>query len=114
MNFLRRLYSFVQPKPTKYLSDSDWAVEHFPAEQHELAICVVHVLIEYLHVRLDDIKATTRFIQDLQMDDLEPMEVLTALEAAFAISIPVNETWNLETVSDLVQYLHAKVRADES
>jgi acyl carrier protein len=114
MNFLSWLNSFVQPKPMMYVSDSEWAVEHFPAEQREVAICVARALVEYLNIRLDDIKATTRFINDLQMGDLEPMEVLTALEAALHISIPVHETWDLETVSDLVQYLQAKVRAGES
>ena len=109
MNFLRWVSNLLRPKPAKYGSPLAWAADHFPVAQGDVAARVAEILVDQLNVRLDDLNGDTRFIQDLQMDDLEPMEVLAALEAAFRMTIPVEETASLETISDLVRYLDAKL-----
>lgn len=105
MNVVRWFSNLVQPKAAKYGSASDWGIEHFPSQQCDIAARVADVLVDCLNASLDDLSGTTRFIKDLRMDDFESMEVLTALEAKFQISISEADAQNLETVSDLVRYL---------
>lgn len=105
MNFLRWLEYLVRPTTVRYGSASDWAMDLFPVEQRQVAARVAEVLHDRLNVPLDDITEKTRFIKDLRMDDFEAMEVLTALEARFQISISEADAQNMETVSDLVRYL---------
>jgi acyl carrier protein len=48
---------------------------------------------------------------DLEMDDLEPVELLMALESDLAITIPEEEADRLQTVAGLIEYLHERVES---
>ena len=84
-----------------------WSASHFPDEQRSVAARVARILVEILGCGFDSLTPGSRFIEDLLMTDLEPVEVLVALEREFGVSIPAEDGERLNTIADLVRYLHA-------
>jgi acyl carrier protein len=91
-----------------------WATAHFPGPDHGIAAKVAEILVEQVGIGFDSLAPTTRFIEDLGMDDLEPVTVVMALEEEFGFSIPDADTALLATIADLVRYLHERVQAKAS
>ncbi len=50
----------------------------------------------------------TNFINDLNLDSLDMVEMLMKLEDEFDIEIPETETDNLKTLGDVIKYLDKK------
>jgi acyl carrier protein len=88
---------------------SRWVALHFP-EHERLAATVAEILGAQVGVGFDSLAPATRFIEDLGMDDLEPVEVVLALEEELGLSIPDSDCERLTTVGDLVRYLHERVQ----
>ena len=85
-----------------------WATHYFP--QHErVAAIVAETLVTQLGVSFNSLRPDIRLTEDLGMDDLEPAQVVIALEHEFALSIPDADCERLATVADLVRYLHERV-----
>lgn len=95
--------------PPMYVDASQWAAASFPMELNDIASRVADILVEELNVPLSDLRANTQFVADLKMTDLEPVEVLMEVEKEFHISIPPEDWQRLETIADLVHYLHPRV-----
>jgi acyl carrier protein len=55
----------------------------------------------------------TRFIQDLQCDELEPVELVMAFEEEFKIKISDSEAESILTIGDLISYLRSKTNNTE-
>jgi len=53
----------------------------------------------------------TDIVGDLRMDDLEPVELLMALEEELGIVIPEEDCEPLSKVGNLVEYLHRRLSA---
>jgi acyl carrier protein len=66
----------------------DWAAARFSPEQRLVAAVVAQLLCEQLSVGFAQLEPHTRFIEDLDMTDLEPVEVVMAIEEEFKIEIP--------------------------
>jgi acyl carrier protein len=58
-------------------------------------------------------RPNTRFIQDLQCDELEPVELVMAFEEEFKIKIPDSEAESILTIGDLIHYLRLKTNNTE-
>ena len=89
-----------------------WAASRFPGADRHVAAKVAEILVAQLGVSFDSLAPTTRFIEDLGMDDLEPAEVVMALEEEFRFSIPDADCERLVNIADLVRYLHERVQAN--
>src|SRR4051812_43735374 len=84
-----------------------WATHYFP--QHErVAAIVAETLFTQVGVSFDSLAPDIRLTEDLGMDDLEPAQVVIALEQEFALSIPDADCERLATVGNLVRYLHER------
>jgi acyl carrier protein len=55
------------------------------------------------------VKMETSFVDDLGADSLAVVELVLALEEAFEIDVPDEDTEKLRTFKDAVEYIGAKV-----
>jgi acyl carrier protein len=71
---------------------------------------VKKLIIEQLEVAPDKIKPEASFSEDLKADSLAVVELVLALEEAFKIEIPDEDTEKIKTVGDAINYIksHAK------
>jgi acyl carrier protein len=68
------------------------------------------IIIEQLEVAPDKVKAEASFSEDLKADSLAVVELVLALEEAFKLEIPDEDTEKIKTVGDAINYIksHAK------
>ena len=70
---------------------------------------VREIVCQQLDVDPDQVKMETSFVDDLGADSLAVVELVLALEEAFEIDIPDEDTEKLRTFKDAVDYINAKV-----
>jgi acyl carrier protein len=71
----------------------------------DIASEVKRIIKEQLDVEEDDIKPESSFIDDLGADSLGLVELVLAFEEAFEIDIPDEDTEQIRTVNDAVEYI---------
>jgi acyl carrier protein len=71
----------------------------------DIAAEVKRIIKEQLDVEEDDIKPESSFIDDLGADSLGLVELVLAFEEAFEIDIPDEDTEQIRTVDDAVNYI---------
>ena len=69
---------------------------------------IKEIIVEQLGVNEEDVQLETRFIEDLDADSLDAVEVIMALEEEFDIEIPDEEAENFKTIGDIVEYIEAQ------
>ncbi len=71
---------------------------------------VREIVCQQLDVDPAKIKMETSFVEDLGADSLAVVELVLALEEAFEIDIPDEDTEKIRTVQDAIDYIekHAK------
>lgn len=69
---------------------------------------VKEILVDELDLEANEIKLESRLLEDLDADSLDVVELIMALEDAFDMEIPDEDTANIKTVGDIVQYIEAK------
>ena len=69
---------------------------------------VMEILAEELGVDLDQIKMGSHLQDDLGADSLAVVEVIMAFEDEFDLKIPEEDTTQLATVQDIVNYIESK------
>ncbi len=50
----------------------------------------------------------TDFIQDLELNSFDIMNIISCFEDRFDISIPTRDVWQLHQVKDAIAYLHKR------
>jgi acyl carrier protein len=75
------------------------------AEGRDITAEVKKIIKEQLDVDEADIKAESTFIDDLGADSLGLVELVLAFEEAFEIDIPDEDTEQIRTVQDAVDYI---------
>ena len=63
------------------------------------------VVVEQLSVDANEVNAESRFIEDLNADSLDVVELVMALEEKFSIEIPDEDAEKIKTVNDVVAYI---------
>ncbi len=66
------------------------------------------LVAERLGIDEKDIKPGASFTEDLGADSLDLVELMMALEEKFGIEIPDEDTRELVTVQDVIDYLKSK------
>ena len=72
---------------------------------------VKEIICAQLEVSPEQVKPEASFTDDLKADSLAVVELVLALEQAFNITIPEEDTEQIKTVKDAVSYIqnhHAK------
>ncbi len=67
------------------------------------------IIAEELCVEQDRITLKADFLEDLEMDSLDVVEIIMSLEDEFGVEIPDDEIEGIKTVEDLVNYLANKL-----
>jgi acyl carrier protein len=70
---------------------------------------VREIVCQQLDVEPGQVKMETSFVDDLGADSLAVVELVLALEEAFEIDVPDEDTEKLRTFKDAVEYISAKV-----
>ena len=63
------------------------------------------ILVDQLGVDEDAVSMDSNFIDDLNADSLDIVELVMAMEQEFGISIPDEEAERIETVGDAVDFI---------
>ena len=66
---------------------------------------VKEIMAEQLDVDIDSITLDTSFINDLESDSLDIVELIMAIEEEFDIEVPDEEAEKISTVQDAVNYI---------
>ncbi|MDQ3327892.1 MAG: acyl carrier protein [Chloroflexota bacterium] len=65
------------------------------------------MVADRLHVSEDEITPDSKFVEDLNADSLEVVELVMALEDEFGVSIPDEDAEQMVTVKDAMDYIQA-------
>lgn len=74
----------------------------------ELQEKVVKLVSDATKVDTSNISANTNFVDDLNLDSLDMVELMMKMEDEFGVEIPEDETENLKSIGDVVNYLNSK------
>ncbi|WP_200810727.1 acyl carrier protein [Garciella nitratireducens] len=66
---------------------------------------VKEIIVEQLDVESEDVVLEASFIDDLQADSLDVVEMIMAFEEEFDLEIPDEDAEKIKTVKDVVEYL---------
>ena len=66
---------------------------------------VREIIAAQLEISMDKVKPEARFIDDLKADSLAVVELVLALEENFNIEIPDEDTEQIKSVGDAVNYI---------
>ena len=69
---------------------------------------VIKIVCEQLSVKVEDIKRTSSFADDLKADSLDVVELVMEFEDEFGITIPDVDYERIKTVGDAVDYIEEK------
>jgi acyl carrier protein len=104
ISWLKNLW-IVPPDPRLEAQAEDRARQHFTSFSPKIAPIVIRILVEQLGVGISELMPTARFVEELKADELEPVEIVMAIEEEFKISIPDHEAEQILTVADLIEYV---------
>ena len=68
---------------------------------------VQNFLVDQLGVDADSVNMQSNFIDDLNADSLDIVELVMAMEQEFNISIPDEDAEKIKSVGDAVEYIKA-------
>ena len=69
---------------------------------------VKKIVVDQLAVPENQVTEDARFIEDLNADSLDLVELIMALEEEFSAEIPDEEAEKLKTVGDAIKYIESK------
>lgn len=72
---------------------------------------VKEIICAQLEVSPEQVKLEASFTEDLKADSLAVVELVLALEESFSIEIPDEDTEQMKTVKDAVEYIKAHAAA---
>lgn len=72
---------------------------------------VINIVAEQLGVEKSEVTDTASFTNDLGADSLDVVEMVMALESAFEVEIPDEDTEKISNVQEAVSYLKLKLMA---
>lgn len=66
------------------------------------------IVVEQLGVSADEVKMESKFVDDLNADSLDVVELIMALEEKLGVEIPDEDAEKMTSVSDVVAYIDSK------
>ncbi len=81
------------------------------ANREEILEKVIQIVSDQMGVDRAEISAETSFVDDLNADSLDTVELVMELEDEFDMSIPDEEAEKLKTVGNAVDYVEKQLEA---
>jgi acyl carrier protein len=75
----------------------------------EIESKVKELICQQLEVSEDQLKAESSFVDDLKADSLAVVELVLALEQEFDLEIPDEDTEQIKTVKNAIDYIKSHV-----
>ncbi len=72
---------------------------------------VIQIIIDKLGVDESEVTREASFINDLGADSLDTVELIMEFEKEFDISIPDEESENIQTVGNAIDYLESQTNS---
>ncbi|MGB0453170.1 MAG: acyl carrier protein [Bacteriovoracaceae bacterium] len=69
---------------------------------------VIKLISDATKIEEGKIKLETSFVEDLNLDSLDIVELMMKMEDEFGVDIPEEDAEGLKTVQDIVSYLEKK------
>lgn len=69
---------------------------------------VINLISDATKIDKSKISMETSFVDDLNLDSLDIVELMMKMEDEFGVEIPEEEAENLKTVKDIITYLDSK------
>ena len=70
---------------------------------------VKSILVDQLNISEDSVQMDSLFVDDLNAESLDMVELVMAMEQEFNISIPDEEAERIKTVGDAVEFIKGKM-----
>ncbi len=74
-------------------------------KEDELAKKVIRIIAETAEVPEKKIKLNSNIMNDLELESLDVVDLVTAFEEEFGVEIEDNDVKKFQTVADIVDYL---------
>jgi len=103
-----KLSDIFKPDPKHQKVFEHLARQYFPKYSFEMTWRILAIVSEQLGVKPEQLRPETQFVRDLNANDLDPVELIMAIEQEFSFKIPRQEAENLLTVSHLIDYVERK------
>ena len=71
---------------------------------------VIEIICEQLSVEESEVTRDASFVETLNADSLDIVELIMALEEAFSLEIPDEEAEKIRTVDDSIKYVKAHAK----
>ena len=75
------------------------------ATTEEIRTDLAEIVNEVAGVDTDDVQLDKSFVDDLDVDSLSMVEIIYACDEKFGVEIPDEESKNIKTVGDAVNYI---------
>ncbi|MDZ4743520.1 MAG: acyl carrier protein [Verrucomicrobiota bacterium] len=69
---------------------------------------VREIIVEQLGVTPEQVKPEASFIEDLNADSLDTVELVMAFEEEFGVEVPDEDAEKLQSVGDVIRYIEEK------
>ncbi len=69
---------------------------------------VIDIVCKTLSQKKENVTIKSSFVNDLGADSLDTVELVMALEEAFSVTIPQEDSEKIQTVGSAVDYIKAK------
>lgn len=69
---------------------------------------IIEILMEQLDLERDEIKDSSNFVDDFEMDSLDMMELVIEMEKATGIKVENEKLIDIKTVGDLFTYVEGQ------
>ncbi len=79
-------------------------------EKQEILAKIKEKLNDEFKIQEDQVTEDATFMEDLGLDSLDISTLLQDVETMFDVRIPDDDLDSIQTVGDLVNYLHEKVK----
>ena len=70
------------------------------------------IIVEQLGVEEDEVTPTASFVDDLNADSLDLVELIMSMEEEFDVEIPDQDAEKIATVGDAVAYIEDKTKSE--
>jgi acyl carrier protein len=67
---------------------------------------IIELICEKLNKKKDEVKLTSRIVEDLGADSLDFVELVMAFEDEFNVTLPDEDVGKLKTIGDIVEYIN--------
>jgi len=66
---------------------------------------IISLICDKLNKKKEDIKPSSRLVEDLGADSLDFVELIMAFEDEFGLTLPDEDLGKLKTIEDIVNYI---------